>query len=181
MANEVITIEKNERFEKLLSSDPDMRRKLRKVTGQVLRKARSALSTQARSMLPRDPRQAYRAIKSTVYRRTLGGNVSILNKRKASSTRVRIEKERKLREGQRGGNRTKRTKRTEQLDSYWGSDRGFILRFQNAGTAARTSRYGNRGSIAARNWFQGASQAQLQKAAELFCKIIDDEIEKMNI
>lgn len=181
MANEVITIENHAELERLLSTNPEMQKKLRKITGQVLRKARASLSKDARAHLPNDPRQAYRAVKSTVYRRMLGGNVSILQKRKASSTRVHVEKDRKLRPGQRGGNRLPRGKRTEQLDSYWGSDRGFILRFNNAGTDARTSRYGNRGSIAARNWFPGASQYQLQQAAAIFCQMVDKEIEQTKV
>lgn len=184
MENEYVSVEVRAKVEKLLSSDPDMRKKLRKIMGNVLRKARTDLSKDAKRALPNDPRQAYKAVKHTVYRRIVGGNLSILSKRKASNIRVHVEKERKLKNGQRGGNRIKRTARTESLDSYWGADRGFILRFINSGAGLkdkRKSRYGNRGSIKARNWFQNASHAQMVKASELFCKMIDDELSKLDV
>jgi len=60
--------------------------------------------------------------------------------------------------------------------SYEGKDRGFILRFLNAGTDTRRTRYGNRGAIAPRNWFGGASQHQLENAANNLDKMINDII-----
>lgn len=184
MENEYVSVEVRAKFEKLLSSDPDMRKKLRKIIGNVLRKARTDLSKDAKSSLPNDPRQAYRAVKHTVYRSIVGGNLSILSKRKASNIRVHVEKERKLKNGQRGGNRIKRSEQTERIDSYFGADRGFILRFINSGAGLknkRKSRYGNRGSINARNWFPNASHTQMVKASEQFCKMIDEEISKLDV
>ena len=56
--------------------------------------------------------------------------------------------------------------------SYQGADRGFILRFLNAGTDIRTTRYGNRGAIAPRNWFGHVAPYQMeQAAAELAAEI----------
>ena len=57
--------------------------------------------------------------------------------------------------------------------SYQGKDRGFILRFLNAGTAERSTRFGNRGAISARNWFGSASQQELNMAADKLQVIID--------
>lgn len=176
---EVITVKQIEDFDKMLLEHPQMKKQVRKILSSVLQKARTAISKDAKSVLNEDPRQAYRAVKRTVYKRILGGNISILNKRKASSTRVHLERTRTLQPGQRGGNRRQRSARTDQIDSYFGADRGFILRFVNAGTDTRTTRYGNRGSISARNWFSQSSQAQMEKAAEQFCNLIDYEIKKV--
>ena len=79
--------------------------------------------------------------------------------------------------------------------SYFGKDRGFVLRFLNAGTRVRYNggrngrteeQYntfiahhegrGHRGAISARNWFGGASQHQLENAANNLDKMINDII-----
>ena len=177
---EVITIKQMQELDKLMMSNHEMKRKVHKVLASVLQKARTQISKDSKSVLNSDPRQAYRAVKRTVYKRILGGAVSILNKRKASSTRVSVQKERKLQPGQRGGNRRKRSERTDQLDSYFGADRGFILRFVNAGTNDRQTKYGNRGRIPARNWFGTSSQKAMEAAAQQFCDLIDQEIRNIN-
>jgi hypothetical protein len=61
-----------------------------------------------------------------------------------------------------------------QLDSYEGADRGFILRFLNAGTAERMTRYGNRGHLAARHWFGASSAFQLDTAASRVAEEIEN-------
>jgi hypothetical protein len=66
--------------------------------------------------------------------------------------------------------------RTEQVMSYQGADRGFILRFLNAGTDQRQTRFGNRGSISPRNFFANSSQPAMQKAAEQLSTLIDEMI-----
>lgn len=180
---EVITIKQMQELDRLLVSNPEMKRKVHKVLASVLQKARTMISKDSKNVLSSDPRQAYRAVKRTVYKRIIGGAVSILNKRKASSTRVNVQKERRLSPGQRGGNRRARSQRTEQLDSYFGSDRGFILRFVNAGTSKRVAySYGNanRGNIAPRNWFCTSSQKAMEAAAQQFCDLIDQEIKNIN-
>ena len=71
-----------------------------------------------------------------------------------------------------------RSRRTEDLLTYQGSERGFILRFLNAGTNGRESRIGNRGSIAPRNFFAASSHTAMQKAAEQLDTLIQDLIKK---
>lgn len=176
---EVITVKQMEVFDRMLLEHPEMKKKVHKILSSVLQKARAAVSMDARSALNSDPRQAYRAVKRTVYKRILGGSISILNKRRASSIRVRVERQGTLQPGQRGGNRRQRSARTEQIDSYFGSDRGFILRFVNAGTEERTTRYGNRGRLRTRDWFRISSVWQMEAAAQQFCDLIDTEIEKV--
>lgn len=149
---------------------------IRKIIGNVMKQVQARLSQSARSALPNDPRQAYKAVKHSVYKRILGGNVSILDKRRAGSRRYNVP-EQKKREG-RGGNRLPRSQRTIDLMSYYGSDRGFILRFLNSGTSQRRSRFGNRGVISARNWFGNAAQSQMEQASELIAKLVNEEITK---
>ena len=182
--NGTITMEGVDELEKKLTrmrtEDPTFEKRLRGAIRDILKDARGSLSKDAQSglQMQSDPRSAYRAVRSSVYKRLFGGQVNILQSRRAGAGRL-YEPPRKLREGQRGGNRMTRGKRTEQLMSYQGKDRGFILRFLNGGTTGRTSYGGNRGAIRARNWFGNASQQQLQQAAgrlqEIIDRIIKDE------
>jgi hypothetical protein len=143
-----------------------------------------------------DPRHAYKAIRFAVYKKIFGGQVNILNSRRAGAP-TGYKPPRTLTPGQRGGNRRKRNSR--DLDKYEGVDRGFILRWLNNGmtkTNPRAIKFtendrrkvdkwnkhpntGNRGAIAPRNWFRGASLQELQKVAgemeALIDKIIKDE------
>ena len=113
-----------------------------------------------------------------VYKKILGANINIYNSRKAGRP-TSYEPPRKLREGQRGGNRMKRSTKTDRMMHYGPHDRGMVLRWQNSGTSGRTTKYGNRGAIAARNWFEPRGQAALQKAADNLANLIDKEL--MNI
>lgn len=163
-------------YEKLYIGE-DFEKEIQKLIRKVLKEARGRLSADAQAALPNDPRQAYRAVKHSVYKSILGGSVSILNKKRRSGKSYPVPEQRE-RKG-RGGNRLTRSKRTEEIMSYYGDDRGFILRFLNAGTQVRSSRYGNRGSIAARNWFPGASQKQMEVASQQLTELIEKEIQKL--
>lgn len=181
----IVEIENNVRLDLLLTNNREMDKKLNDLTKKVIRKARGELAKNARVGLnmESDPRSAYRAIKSTIYRRIKGGNVSILSKRRASSKRFPLPPT----------SRT-RSKRTEQLLSYYGADRGFILRFLNNGTEPRAVKgmngrrgfssqeaSGYRGSISGRNWFGHASQAEMEKAAAELEKMIDELIQNTKV
>ena len=183
--NTTVEIENNVRLDLLLTHNRDMDKKLNDLTKKVIRKARGELVKNARAGLEMesDPRSAYRAIKSTVYRRIKGGNVSILSKRRASSKRYHVPP------STRG-----RSQRTEQLMSYYGADRGFILRFLNNGTQPRAVKgmngrrgfrdeeaFGYRGKIEKRNWFGHASQAEMEKAAAELEKMIDELIQNTKV
>lgn len=189
-------------FEKKLAQlktdNPGFERRLRGVIRKVLGKARANLRKDAASGLrmDSDPRHAYKAVRFAVYKRLFGGQVNILNSRKAGDP-TGYEPPRTLRAGQRGGNR--RTRESRNLNKYEGVDRGFILRWLNNGMTKTNPRVikftenssrkvdkwnkhpntGNRDVISARNWFRGASLQELQKVAgemEAFIdKIINDE------
>lgn len=177
------------------TKNPMMRKRINDVIRATLAKVRKSLQNDAQSGLgmKSDPRKAYKAVRMAVYRKIFGGQVNILQKRKAGEGHY-YEPPRHPSQSGRGGNRAKQSKRTHEIMSYQGSDRGFILRFLNAGTADRAihsmgnrslnrgsvsvlatkSIGGNRGSITARNWFGHKSQQELEAAAENIDKMIDD-------
>ena len=177
-------VRQKQELESLLMSNPEMEKKVQGLIRKVLLAARRTISGDAKGMMKNDPRQAYKAVKSAVYRRILGGNVSILNKRKAGKRGPvppvvhQLETRVNSKGNHRGGNRMPRSRRTEDLLTYQGADRGFILRFLNAGTEGRESRIGNRGSISARNFFENSSQKAMEQAAAQLDALIEDLIKK---
>jgi hypothetical protein len=168
-------VKQRQELEQLMMSNPAMEKRVQGLIRKVLLEARRTISNQAKTDIKADPRKAYKAVKTAVYKRILGGSVSILNKKRAGATSL-YEPPRTLQPGQRGGNRRSRSMRTEQVMSYQGADRGFILRFLNAGTDQRQTRFGNRGSISPRNFFANSSQPAMQKAAEQLGTLIDEMI-----
>ena len=170
-------------LESMLVSNPDTAANIRKLITQEIAKARAAISQSAKGAMASDPRQAYKAVRRSVYKSILGGQVNIFNPRGgASSSGSSFAKARKLDNlpHQRGGNRRKRSARTDQVDGYVGKDRGFILRFVNSGISKpRQTRYGNRGVIPARNWLATSGQKDLEAAAERLSALIDKELVKM--
>ena len=179
-------VRQKEELERLMMSNPAMEKKVQGLIRKVLMVARRQISDAAHQggVMKSDPRQAYKAVKSAVYRRILGGNVSILSKKKAgvrlSSPPIvhQLETRVNSKGNHRGGNRMPRSQRTIDLLTYQGSDRGFILRFLNAGTDPRESRIGNRGSISARAFFASSSQQAMEQAAAQLDSLIEDLIKK---
>ena len=179
-------VRQRQELENLMMSDPAMEKKVQGLIRKVLLEARRQVSGDIHGMEFKngDPRQAYKAVKSAVYRRILGGNVSILSKKRAGKRGPvppivhKLEREVNSKGNHRGGNRMPRSRRTEDQLTYAGSDRGFILRFLNQGTSDRESRIGNRGSITARHFFADSSQKAMEKAAEQLDALIEDLIKK---
>ena len=175
-------VEQRKELDKLMMSNPNMEKKVQKLIRKVLMEVRRHMGNAAKASMKSDPRQAYKAVKTAVYRQILGGSVSILNKRKPATKFSAYEPQRKLREGQRGGNRVPRSERTNDLMKYAGADRAFVLRFINNGTDVRTAGTrggrlgGNRGSIRARNFFGDRSHREMENAAENLTKLIDELI-----
>lgn len=165
------------RLESMQITDRTFEKTLQTLIAKVLKQARAKLSQKAKSYMSRDPRHAYLAVKHMVYKRILGGNVSILNKRRRGKMMPPPPKSKRF---ERGGNRIPRSKRTEDLMSYYGSDRGFILRFLNSGTKERHNGIGRRGRIAPRNWFSSSAKAEMDAAAQELANLIDNEISKLN-
>lgn len=188
--------ERIRKFGEASTKNPVMRKRINEVIRQVLARVRRSLQSEAKTglQMQSDPRNAYKAVRMAVYRRIFGGQVNILQSRRAGKGRLYEPPRRGTKDPHgRGGNRMVRSQRTIDLMSYEGKDRGFILRFLNQGTEARYiggrngrtqderntfARHhggrGFRGRIAARHWFAGASQKQLEAAAANIDKMIDD-------
>ncbi len=184
-----------EDIESLLSTNPRavkaFDKAIRKLLQRVAREVRKANASQ----IANDPRKAAQAVKSALYKRILGGSVSILDKKRAGSTRARLVRARKLDSNptQRGGNRMARSQRTEDMETYFGSDRAFVLRFLNSGAdrtnaGAMRSRSGShlkapatRGRITARNFFDAATiramEANMAQFEEDFRSELKDILE----
>ena len=197
--NDAVVLEQKQILEQALSTNPKTQKALQKLIRKALMQARSELSDYIKTKLANDdPRGAARAVRTSVYKKILGGNINILNSKKAHGTN-NYEPPRTLRPGQRGGNRRPRSQRTNTVMHYAGEDRQFILRFVDSGTKQRAierltevkrksggskfvwrqdaSKYGNRGSIAARNFFKAGAEPRLIRATEYLADMIDDELE----
>lgn len=182
-----------------MSTDP----KMRKVIQQHIREALFAARREVMNSIKfenGDPRQSRKSIRTTVYEKVLGGNINILTGKTAHGTSM-YQPPRTLTPGHSGGNRRPRSERTKQIQGYGPLDRGFILRFVNSGTKTRvigfrntqksnraryeravtnihrgeTFRTGNRGAIAARNWFMQSAESELGNAAQMIADLIEIE------
>lgn len=173
-------VQQNRMLDAALVSNPDTEKKVREIVQDELRKARNAMSQAAKSSMSSDPRAAYKAVRSSVYKKILGGNINILQPKRAGN-RTPYRKPRKLDKNphQRGGNRTPVSQRTLEMQSYYGKDRGFVLRFLNEGTPVRHTRYGNRGMITGRHWFAGKGKAEMEQAAIEIASLIDRTINEI--
>lgn len=196
-------VQQRKELDSLMMSKPEMEKRVQKLIRQVLVVARKEIGSAASDAMKADPRKAYKAVKTAVYRRILGGSVSILNRRGTKFDNY--EPPRTLQPGQRGGNRRVRSERSNKLMHYAGDSRAFVLRFLNAGTQGRviefssdpkrskvnrgsqggniqkygkTTNTGRRGSIKARNFFDNSSHTAMQKAADQLSTLIDEMIKK---
>lgn len=135
----------------------------KKILRGAVKPIRKAVQDGARDALSNDPRKAVQGVKSTVYKAGMGANVSLYNPKRSNSSK--IVRASITRTGGTSGilRHRKRSHDTERIDSYWGKDRAFVLRFLNEGTDFRTayiknkSRRGltaNRGAISARGFFR---------------------------
>ena len=166
-------VKQKQELESLMMSNPEMEKRVQKLIRQVLLAARRIVSNDAKGAMKSDPRQAYKAVKSAVYKRILGGSISILNRKNAKGGGS-YEPPRKGTSDPfgRGGNRVP------------GADRAFILRFLNAGTDVRDAGTrggrlsGNRGRIEPRNFFATSSQKAMEQAAEQLDRLIEELIKK---
>ena len=183
--NDAVVLEQKQVLEQALSTNPKTQKVLQKLIRKALMDVRPELVSAARNAMHRDPRGAAHGIRLSVYKKILGGNVNILNMRRKAGKPTTYEPPRKLQPHQRGGNRVPRGNRTDTVMHYGPHDRQFILRFINSGTSDRMAGSrggrlsGSRGAIAPRNFFGGAGERALTKAADNLAKLIDTELENM--
>ena len=180
-----VIVEQQQILEQALSTNPKTQKALQKLIRKALMEVRPELVSAARGAMDSDPRGAAHGIRTAVYKKILGGNINILNMRKKAGKPTTYEPPRKLQPHQRGGNRVPRGERTNTVMHYGPHDRQWILRFINSGTSDRMAGSrggrlsGNRGSIAARNFFGSAGSSALTKAADNLATLIDTELEAM--
>lgn len=177
-----VVLEQQKVLEAALSTNPKTQKALQGLIRKALMEVRPQLVSAARAAMGSDPRGAAKGIRLSVYKKILGGNVNILNSRKAGAP-TSYEPPRKLRPHQRGGNRVPRGPRTDSIMHYGPHDRQWILRFINSGTTDRQAGTrggrlsGNRGRIAPRNFFRGAGEQALVRATDNLANLIDTELE----
>lgn len=122
----------SKKLDALLTTDPEMEKKIQQIIGRALKEGTKQMARYVdTSVIQNDPRHAAKAIRYTVYRRILGGNMNILQRRKRGAVSS-YTPERHQSSG-RGGNRVTRSDRTTRMEGYEGADRGFILRFLESG------------------------------------------------
>lgn len=192
--NDAVVLEQQKILEQALSTNPKTQKALQKLIRQVIKEARAMVVSAASDKIKNDPRGAAHAVRTAVYKKILGANINIYNSRKAHGS-TSYEPPRKGVSG-RGGNRRTRSPRTARIMSYNALDRGFILRWINSGVNDRHIEFtehigrkvdkwnkhpntGNRGNIAARNFFRGAGERALLQATDALANLIDTELEAM--
>lgn len=182
MANNSIIVTGIEQYQqtlaKMQTDNPRTKKELQAIIRRAIVKARKNVEKDAKGVLENDPRHAYKAVRNSVYKQIFGGQINILPNRTRGAATSYIKPHKQRPENARGGNRRTRSMRTMQIDSYEGADRGFILRFQNAGTADRQTRYGNRGSLRARHWFGISSTLQMDTAASKIAEDIETMLQQ---
>lgn len=181
-----------------MTVDSELGKRLRERIFQELKRIRNDIAGGLK-FANGDPRGTRGAVKRYVAGKYLGGVVSILDGKKSGSKNS-YEAPRKLRPGQRGGNRMLRSQRTDDMLHYGPDERGFILRFVNSGTNPRYANGRNvsgrnmrnffklqeegdyyRGSIAARNFMDRLGSPSMQKAVDNLSRMIDEEFNKLFI
>lgn len=192
-ANEAVVMESKKVLETALSTNPKTQAVLRKLIRQYVLQAREQVVNNIK-FKDGDPRGARQAVRTTVYKRVLGANINIFNSRKAHGSN-NYEPTRKG-VSNRGGNRRVRGARTSRIMSYDALDRGFILRWLNESVNNRKINFksnenrkvdkwnkhpntGNRGSIAALNFFRPLGDRALGIMRENLSNAIEAEITKL--
>lgn len=175
-----------------------LEKKLRAAISREIREARSKVVNQIK-FGNGDPRGTRHSICRIVYKKILGGGLYIPPQTKRSAPNS-YEAPRKLRPGQRGGNRMLRSQRTQDILSYGPLDRGWILRIINGGTHPRYANGRNgkwrnggnrtffklqkigdyyRGSVAPRNFFGNYGGKALDTAITNLSNIIEEEFDNI--
>jgi hypothetical protein len=145
-----------------------MKKDIRKTIRRELNAVKKKVQQAARSSMRSDRRGASRAVKVRMYKKVLGGNVSIEYRTKVKTMGVEASHSTG---GKSGIKRVRKiSKRTRELNAYRGENRNFILKFLNAGTANRitnggTMRPASRGSLSGSGFFAAAADPGIEQAS----------------
>lgn len=190
-ANEAVILESQKALEAALSTSPKAQTVLRKIIRKYVMEARAQVVNNIK-FKDGDPRGAARAVRTAVYKKVLGANINIFNSRKAHGSNSYEPPRKGL--PKRGGNRRVRGTRTARIMSYDALDRGFILRWLNDGVNDRAINFterngrkvdkwnkhpntGNRGSIAARNFFRPLGDRAMGQMRDNLAASIEAEMQ----
>ena len=194
--NAVRIQEKN--LQRMMTDNPDTRQVIQDLIRQSIWEARNAVAQDVRGVIGNSGQTA-RSIRNIVYKKLLGANINILNKKRGTASWKVVQKQRKVDANpkMRGGNRRTRSQRTIMIQGYEPTARGFILRFQNSGTIQRfiggRNRYktnieylnriesgkGNRGRVKPGWFFERFASQEIGKASDKLGKLIEEEIAKI--
>jgi hypothetical protein len=169
-------------IESMMTDHPELRKKLQDAIREDVWKARNTVVSNMTGVFANgDPAEARRAVRNIVYEKILGANLNILEMKKGTAQWKVRQIDRKVEQNPKmwGGNRIKRSFKTTRMHGYEGKARGMILRWVNSGmtkTSERVTRYGNRGSIAARHFFEPLASAALNVVSQHLAQIIEQEI-----
>ena len=194
-----VFIEDQRTLEAAMTKDPKVQKALRGLVRKCVLEARHQVAMSIK-FANGDPRNTRQAIRSTVYRKVFGGNLNILDPKKAHGKNA-YQTPKTNRGHKRGGNRMACSPRTQQILDYSGLDREFIMRFVDSGTRQRFvgfrnaqksnsrryletkqrwdaggNRTGNRGAIAARGFFARYGERALEIAADKLAALIEEEL-----
>lgn len=186
-------------LEKLLTDNPEMRKKLEEVIRKLLWEARERLALNIKNMYGGE-RESWRAVRNIVFKKVIGGNLNLMNMKRNKAQWKAIPKTRKVEQNphMRGGNRRWCSLSTIRSEGYEGKARGFILRFQNEGTTDRynkplpskrlrevksksrpSGKRAYRGKIAGAKFFEQYATQSLNVMAAALNGMIDEEMTKM--
>lgn len=190
--NTSVVIEQQQILEAALSTNPKAQTLLRKLIRKYIAEARKLVVSNIK-FEGGDPRRSAQAVRTTVYRLILGGNLNIYNSRKAhgSNNYHPPRHPSKI-----GGNRRTISERTQKMMGYPPLDRGMILRWQNDGTNVRNIEFnaddkrkvdrwnkhpntGNRSSLTAQNFFRRLGDSALGTIRDNLATAIEEEMTNM--
>lgn len=159
----------------LSSPDSELNKSIRAAISDALKEVRNKIS-EGIKFENGDPRGTAHSVKRYIARKYFGGVVSVAGyNAKATGVKNTYEAPRKLRPGQRGGNRMPRSAKTQRYLDYGPQDRMFILNFVDHGTKMRKSNLRKLGQITHRGFFKKLGEPAMQSAVESLGKMIEKE------
>lgn len=178
-----------ESLSSLRSSSPKgdaiMKKITRKAINHVLKQSRKSI----RQTFPDDKRRLYEGVRASVWKKSIGGVVTIAGKNKAGDGSKSSSPRSSRRRG-RGGNRITASSRTLKIRGYKGKDALFLLRWLETGTddrynAAHPLRDGSsgsrayRGHLTAGNFFEKSIRFGLNDLDSVIEKASEEEKRKI--
>lgn len=176
-------------FRALMAESPEGERMFRRIVRKAIGHVASGSRKHIRQAFPQDRRQMWKALRTSVWKRALGGVVTIAGTPRRSGGKSSTPSSPRRSSG-RGGNRRPVSAQTLRMRGYQGTDLLFLLRWLDAGTDFRYNqpyRGANgvsgkirafRGRLKARNFFEAAIRSGTSDLEDFIAKAMASEIEK---